>query len=105
MARVPFLFVCGILMFAACAAAPAAEPPSSAAASAVADVFDAEAANLVALRYIPNNARSAQVIVVNRTNRPLTLRMPASSATFMSYWPHKEPRRHSLYSVRKRCRA
>jgi hypothetical protein len=78
MARVPFLFVCGILMFAACAAAPAAEPPSSAAASAVADVFDAEAANLVALRYIPNNARSAQVIVVNRTNRPLTLRMPAS---------------------------
>jgi len=82
MARVQFRFIRCILSLsacalAACAAAQAAEP-TAASASSVADVFDAEAANLVTLRYVPNDARSAQVIVVNRTNRPLTLRMPAS---------------------------
>jgi hypothetical protein len=77
MARVPFLSACAALTLAASIAA-AAEPASMASASSATDIFDAEAANLVTLRYIPNNSRSAQVIIVNRTNRPLTLRMPSS---------------------------
>jgi hypothetical protein len=49
-------------------------------ASGVPDLFEAEEQQLVSLRYIPNNAKSAQIIVTNRTRRPLTLRLPASFA-------------------------
>jgi hypothetical protein len=49
-------------------------------ASGVPDLFEAEQQQLVSLRYIPNDAKSAQIIVTNRTRRPLTLRLPAAFA-------------------------
>ncbi len=49
--------------------------PSAAAAQ---DVLAAEAAGLVDVKFIPNDSRSAQVIVANRTDRPQTLCLPAS---------------------------
>lgn len=42
----------------------------------VQDVLAAEAEGLVAVRFIPNDSRSAQVIVTNTSKRPLTLRLP-----------------------------
>jgi hypothetical protein len=53
---------------------------ASATTAAVPDLFEAEERQLVSLRYIPNDAKSAQIIVTNRTRRPLTLRLPASFA-------------------------
>ena len=53
---------------------------ASTSASGVPDLFEAEAQQLVSLRYIPNNAKSAQIIVTNRTRRPLTLRLPDAFA-------------------------
>jgi hypothetical protein len=44
------------------------------------DVLAAEAAGQVEVRFIPNDSRSAQVIVANREERPLTLRLPAAFA-------------------------
>lgn len=40
------------------------------------DVLAAESAGLVTVRYIPNDSRSAQIVVTNRSDRPLTLRLP-----------------------------
>lgn len=54
--------------------------PSASSASAVPDLFEAEEKQLVSLKYIPNDAKSAQIIVTNRTRRPLTLRLPAAFA-------------------------
>lgn len=62
-------------------AAPADSATSSSgssAASVATDLMDAEADGLVTVRFIPNNSRSAQVVVTNRTKRPLTLRLPAA---------------------------
>jgi hypothetical protein len=50
------------------------------AAASTPDLFEAEAQDLVQLKYIPNDAKSAQVIVTNRTRRPLTLRFPMAFA-------------------------
>jgi hypothetical protein len=47
-----------------------------AAEARVRDVLEAEAAGDVVVRYIPNDSRSAQIVVTNRTDRPLTLRLP-----------------------------
>lgn len=44
------------------------------------DVLEAEAAGLVELKYIPNDSRSAQIVVANRTAQPLTLRLPEAFA-------------------------
>ena len=44
------------------------------------DVLAAEAAGLVDVKFIPNDSRSAQVIVTNRSDRPLSLRLPAGFA-------------------------
>jgi len=44
------------------------------------DVLDAQSQGLVSVRYIPNSSKSAQVIVTNKTKRPLSLRLPASFA-------------------------
>lgn len=44
------------------------------------DVLAAEAAGQVEVRFIPNDSRSGQVVVVNRDDRPLTLRLPSSFA-------------------------
>jgi hypothetical protein len=74
---------CGLIVSAS-SRANAAESASATApaisASAVTDLFEAEERQLVSLRYIPNDAKSAQIIVTNRTRRPLTLRLPASFA-------------------------
>ena len=64
----------------AVAAESASATSTSASASGVPDLFEAEAQQLVSLRYIPNNAKSAQIIVTNRTRRPLTLRLPDAFA-------------------------
>lgn len=40
----------------------------------------AEQAGLVSVRYIPNDSRSAQIVVTNRSDRPLTLRLPEAFA-------------------------
>lgn len=44
------------------------------------DVLEAEEAGLVDVRYIPNDSRSAQIIVTNRSRKPLTLRLPTAFA-------------------------
>ena len=75
-------FIGALIVSASSQAAVAAESASAtlASASGVPDLFEAEAQQLVSLRYIPNNAKSAQIIVTNRTRRPLTLRLPAAFA-------------------------
>lgn len=45
-----------------------------------AELLAAEAEGLVDVRFIPNDSRSAQVIVTNRSERPLTLRLPETFA-------------------------
>jgi hypothetical protein len=40
------------------------------------DLLQAEEAGLVTVKYIPNDSRSAQIVVTNRSPRPLTLRLP-----------------------------
>ena len=74
---------CGLIVFAnsqASAAESASASSASASTSGVPDLFEAEERQLVSLRYIPNDAKSAQIIVTNRTRRPLTLRLPAAFA-------------------------
>jgi hypothetical protein len=74
---------CGLIVFTssqACAAESASANSASASVSGVPDLFEAEERQLVSLRYIPNDAKSAQIIVTNRTRRPLTLRLPAAFA-------------------------
>jgi hypothetical protein len=67
----------GQASFAAESASTATEAPLG---SAVPDLLEAEGQQLVSVRYIPNNAKSAQIIVTNRTKRPLTLRLPDAFA-------------------------
>ena len=57
-----------------------ARGPQTVAASETQDILAAEAAGLVEVKFIPNDSRSAQVVVTNRSNRPLTLTMPAGFA-------------------------
>ena len=44
------------------------------------DLLAAETQGLVAVKYIPNDSRSAQIVITNRTQRPVTLRLPAAFA-------------------------
>ena len=60
------------------AAAP--RQPTGRPAVEVHDVLDAETAGLVTVKFIPNDSRSAQVLVTNKSNKPLTLKMPAAYA-------------------------
>ena len=53
---------------------------TSASTAAPQDLLAAEAAGQVEVRFIANDSRSAQVIVANRDDRPLTLRLPAAFA-------------------------
>ena len=53
---------------------------SSAGVVAAQDVLVAEAEGLVEVRFIANDARSAQILVTNRGDQPLTLRLPAAFA-------------------------
>jgi hypothetical protein len=72
-----------LAMFACAVAALAlgvAAGPSRNAAPEVHDMLAAEQAGLVSVRYIPNDSRSAQIVVTNRSDRPLTLRLPEAFA-------------------------
>lgn len=77
------LFPAAALVLAALAAPAAARGPAVASSAALADAQDilaAEAAGLVNVKFIPNDSRTAQVVVTNRSDRPLTLRLPAGFA-------------------------
>jgi len=58
----------------------AAAPATPAGDSAARDLLAAEADGDVEVKFIPNDSRSAQVVVRNRGDRPLTLRLPAAFA-------------------------
>ena len=76
-------FVCGVIVSPArdgLAADSARKSSVSAPASAVSDLFDAEERQQVSIRYIPNDSKSAQIIVTNRTRSPQTLRLPVAFA-------------------------
>ena len=71
--------ILAILLAIAAAPASAREPRARGRAAAPAEVHDvlaAESAGLVSVKYIPNDSRSAQIVVTNRSDRPLTLRLP-----------------------------
>ena len=68
-----------VLSLAAVSAVLAREPRVRGRAAPPAEVHDviaAESAGLVTVKYIPNDSRSAQIVVTNRSDRPLTLRLP-----------------------------
>lgn len=69
------------LLLAAALVVPAAsarEPRSRSLATApeAHELLQAEEAGLVTVKYIPNDSRSAQIVVTNRSDRPLSLRLP-----------------------------
>jgi hypothetical protein len=80
----PFAFVSGVAFLLAASTLTAREPSSNgfsaAAAAAPIDLLEAESQGLVDVKYIPNDSRSAQIVVGNRSGRPLTLRMPPAFA-------------------------
>jgi hypothetical protein len=74
--------VCPRLLVVVIALAPtlaaAREPRPSRASGQAVEVHEAlaaEAAGLVEVRYIPNDSRSAQILVTNRADRPLSIRL------------------------------
>jgi hypothetical protein len=72
-----------LMMAAVCAATVAASSSARGpqeTASAAADVLSAEADGLADVKFVANDSRSAQVVVTNRGDRPLTLRLPAAFA-------------------------
>jgi len=77
----PASFISAILVAVVLLAlqAPAADRPAAGPATSR-DVLDAEQAGLAEVRYIPNDSRSAQIVVANRSDRPLTLRLPPAFA-------------------------
>ncbi len=81
MFRNRFVFISAIALAAAVGFLPAAGQGQSAGeAESPLDVLTAEQEGLVAVRFIANDSRSAQVVVVNQADRPLTLRLPAAFA-------------------------
>ena len=77
------LVACGVIVSPATvvfAAESGGAVAATAPASAVTDLFDAEERQQVSIKYIPNNAKSAQIIVTNRTRSPQTLRLPTTFA-------------------------
>lgn len=81
MIRIPIPAVLALLSLGAFVAeTQGREPRASRAAAAPQDLLDAQASGLVDVKFIPNDSRSAQVVVTNRSNRPLTLRLPEGFA-------------------------
>ncbi len=77
------LLALAIACLVAIPAASAREARARRAAAApveVHDVLAAESAGLVTVKYIANDSRSAQIVVTNRSDRPLTLRLPEQFA-------------------------
>lgn len=70
------------LVFSVTGIASAAGQTAESSAGVVApqDVLVAEAEGFVEVRFIANDARSAQILVTNRGDQPLTLRLPAAFA-------------------------
>lgn len=76
-----FILLSAVLIAALVHGTPArADRAAAVTPPAVQDALVAERAGLAEVRYIPNDSRSAQVIVTNRTDRPLTLRLPDAFA-------------------------
>jgi hypothetical protein len=80
-------FFSRVAVFMTLAAAPLAAPGQVAPGSADAttaesarDVLAAEQAGDVEIRFIADGSRAAQIVVSNRSDRPLTLRLPAAFA-------------------------
>ena len=68
-----------VLATVAVSAVSAREPRvrrKAAAPAEVHGVLQAESAGLVSVKYVPNDSRSAQIVVTNRSDRPLTIRLP-----------------------------
>ena len=62
------------------AAAAELSPARPVPAAVPRDVLEAETAGLIELKYIPNDSRSAQVVVKNNSDQPLTLQLPEAFA-------------------------
>lgn len=73
-ALLALLLSAALVVSAASAREP--RPRSQAAPPETHDLLRAEEAGLVTVKYIPNDSRSAQIVVTNRSARPLTLRLP-----------------------------
>jgi hypothetical protein len=69
-----------MLLVVSCCGAAAVAQAESAGAPEPQDVLEAERTGLAAVKYVPNDSRSAQIVVTNRSGRPLTLRLPAAFA-------------------------
>jgi hypothetical protein len=75
-----------VALFVACSALSVAQPAiardratasrSPAVPAEVHELLVAESAGLVTVKYVQNDSRSAQVVVTNRSDRPLSLRLP-----------------------------
>ena len=72
------VIVCVAMLVAPLPAAMARDAGSR--ATAAVDVLEAEAQGLVAVKYVPNDSRTAQIVVRNTTKKPLTLKLPAAFA-------------------------
>lgn len=80
----PWCVCCAVALFGV-VAARAAEPSLAAGKTAVqavasSDVFEAERAGLIAVKFTPDDSRSAQIAFSNKTGKPLTIRLPAAFA-------------------------
>jgi hypothetical protein len=75
-AAVSLVLTASVVMPDASAREPRSRGRAVAAPAEVHDVLAAESAGLVSVKYIPNDSRSAQIVVTNRSDRPLTLRLP-----------------------------
>lgn len=79
--RTPAAVLALLMMASAASGREAGVAPSRAASSAEAqDLLEAQAAGLVEVKFIANDSRTAQVVVRNRSDRPLTLRLPEGFA-------------------------
>ncbi|MFN9367412.1 MAG: hypothetical protein ACK6CT_01400, partial [Planctomycetia bacterium] len=88
MSRPAWLWITSIVSFlpasfvvqTASAAEPAKTGRKAAAAAEVRELLEAEADGLVEVKLVQNDARSAQIVVANKGDKPLTLKMPATFA-------------------------
>jgi hypothetical protein len=85
MMRVSPWFVCCAVVISGAVAARAAEPSLAAGktapeAAAAHDLFAAERAGLVAVKFTPDDSRSTQIAFTNKSGKPLTIRLPAAFA-------------------------
>jgi hypothetical protein len=79
--RLPAVGVLIVVIALASTPAAAREPRlarTSGQAVEIHEALAAEAAGLAETRYIPNDSRSAQILIANRADRPLSIRLPAA---------------------------